>query len=269
MNDYLINQRKSSKHLAYSVLAHVYPYFGHLATKKITPTVLNQYKNFRKEQKAANATINRELAAIRRAFSLGISREKILVAPKVEMLKENPPRAGFLNEADFHKLYKHFDSDLRPMIRFAYITGWRRGEILNLQWRNIDWKEGEVRLDPGSTKNDSGRVFPMTPDLHELLKIQRIRSEENTQWVFHRNGQKIRNFRGAWDTACTKAEVKYLFHDLRRTAVRNWARHEDAKVVMELTGHKTRRVFDAYRIVAKSDLQRLKTIRIFEEEPEE
>ena len=60
------------------------------------------------------------------------------------------------------------------MARFADITGWRGpSEVLTLQWRQVDFGSGQVRLDPGTTKNGEGRVFPMTAALRELVEAQR------------------------------------------------------------------------------------------------
>ena len=63
---------------------------------------------------------------------------------------------------------------MQPVVTFAYVTGWRiNSEVLPLQWRQVDLKVGEVRLDPGTTKNLEGRVFYLTSELKELLKAQR------------------------------------------------------------------------------------------------
>ena len=68
---------------------------------------------------------------------------------------------------------------LRPVVTFAYVTGWRiNGEVLPIQWRQVDLRVGEVRLDPGTTKNREGRVLYLTPELHQLLKEQRAAADE-------------------------------------------------------------------------------------------
>ena len=156
------------------------------------------------------------------------------------------------------------------MATFGYHTGWRRGEILNLQWRQVDRRAGEVRLDPGTTKNKQGRVFPYGefPTLHTLIEAQWQAHEQLkakdilSPWLFPRlrgakPGDRIGSFRKAWATACTKAGYPgRLFHDLRRTAVRNLVRAGvPEKVAMTLTGHKTRAVFERYNIVSDSDVR--------------
>jgi integrase len=151
---------------------------------------------------------------------------------------------------------------LQPVATFAYITGWRISEILNLQWPRVDFQAGFVRLEPGTTKNDEARVFPFTEELRAILEAQRANTEalkkENMicPWVFHRNGKPIRYFRCSWKTACRKAGIPArIVHDFRRTAVRNLVRAGiPERVAMKMTGHKTRSVFERYNIVSEGDL---------------
>jgi integrase len=156
--------------------------------------------------------------------------------------------------------------DLRPVVTFAYLTGWRsRSEILPLEWRQVDFKSGTVRLDVGTTKNREGREFPFyaCPELGDLLNQQRslTRAIEQRQgqivpW-FHRNDRPTRSFYGAWRKACEAAGCPgRIPHGLRWTAVRNLVRAGVIeRVAMLLTGHKTRSVFDRYNIVSGADLR--------------
>ncbi len=132
-----------------------------------------------------------------------------------------------------------------------------------MQWRQVDLKAGRVVLDPGTTKNDDGRIFPFTDELRELLEKQRETTQSVQRerrvlcpWVFHRDGQRIKSFYGAWRTACKKAGVPgRIPHDFRRTAVRNLVRAGvPERVAMQMTGHKTRSVFDRYNIVSEGNL---------------
>jgi excisionase family DNA binding protein len=155
-----------------------------------------------------------------------------------------------------------------PAVRIPSPRGWRiPSDVLPLQWRHVDFEARVVRLDPHTTKNDEGRTFPFTDALQELLEAQkaehdRLKAEEVLcPWVFHRTGKKVKGkritrFTKAWRKACEKAGTPgRIPHDLRRTAVRNLVRAGiPERVAMQLTGHKTRSVFERYNIVSECDL---------------
>jgi integrase len=128
--------------------------------------------------------------------------------------------------------------ELRPLLVVGYHTGCRVGELLSLQWRQVDLIENKIRLEPETTKNKDGRVLPIC------------------RWVFFRSGKRIQDFRESWDSACDRAKLPGLhFHDLRRSAVRNMVRAGvPEKVAMAISGHKTRAIFDRHNIVNDCDL---------------
>jgi integrase len=217
---------------------------------------------------ATNATINRELALLRRAFNLGrmATPPKVGAVPHIPLLAENNVRKGFFEHDAFVAMRRALPEEIRPIITFAYYTGCRKGEILTLRWSQVDLSEQVVRLEPGETKNDEGRTIPLVPELYQLLTIQKETRERHypeSPWVFSRAGKPILEFKGAWETACKAAglvdaagEPNKLFHDLRRTGVRNLIRAGvPERVAMTISGHKTRAVFDRYNIVSESDLK--------------
>ena len=150
------------------------------------------------------------------------------------------------------------------MALFGYETGWRLREIITLQWRQLDLGEGSARLDPGTTKNREGRLVYLSPHLLEILRAQAAATRDLERarglivpWVFHRRGGRILRFLASWQTACRNAGVPGMFfHDLRRTAVRNMVRAGiPERVAMQISGHKTRSVFERYNIVSETDLR--------------
>jgi integrase len=206
---------------------------------------------------AANGTINRERAALRRMLNLGYQDNKVGRVPYLPKLEEANPREGFFEHQDYLELLKALPSELRPVVMFAYKTGWRKEEILGLTWDRVDLKERLVFLSPEETKNKSARSLYLSDELLDLLKKQNLRRGKSCSFVFHRNGKRILDFRGAWQKACEAAGIPgKLFHDFRRTAVRNLTRSGTQEAIaMKITGHKTRSVFDRYNITSQEDIK--------------
>ena len=109
------------------------------------------------------------------------------------MLRENNVRTGFFEREQFQSVLAHLPEAIRPIIEFAYVTGWRiTAEVLPLEWRHVDFAGGEIRLDPGTTKNRDGRAFPMTTELRRLLEAryaEHLRLKQAgviVPWVFFR-----------------------------------------------------------------------------------
>ena len=144
----------------------------------------------------------------------------------------------------------------------ALTVGWRVSEISNLTWAQVDLEQGIVRLEAGETKNDEGRTIYLDEELREIFSTEwelRKKRKTLTPYVFtNKNGaDKIRDFRKVWRSACSEAGIgKRLFHDFRRTAIRNMVRAGiPERVAMMVSGHKTRSVFERYNIVSDTDLR--------------
>lgn len=295
VNEYKVNKRRSLDELERRIDKHLKPFFGGRRMSTITSSDVRTYVKHRQEtpimtgkgddkvsRQVSNAEINRELTALKRAFTLAVQGGKLLHRPHIPMLTEHNVRTGFFEREQLLAVVSHLPEPLQPVIRFAYVTGWRiDSEILPLQWRQINFDErlsatqvlaGTIRLDPGTTKNRDGRVFPFTKELRDVLEAQRAAHDRLKKagivapWVFFRMVAKgrggkrrpkpIRRFNKAWKLACVAAGVPgRIPHDLRRTAVRNLVRAGvSERVAMRLTGHKTRSVFERYNIVSDGDL---------------
>jgi integrase len=224
----------------------------------------------RQGDEVSNATINRELAILTKMLRLAYETSKLVRMPVIRKLKENAPRQGFFEREQFEAVRRRLRPDLQTASAIAFTYGWRmQSEVLALKRRQVDLQSGTLRLDPGTTKNNEGRVVYLTPELKALLAAQLERverlSKQNRQIIPYlfphltgrRAGTQRGDFRKAWTTACQKAGVPgMLRHDLRRTAVRNMVNAGvPERVAMKVTGHKTRSVFDRYHIVSPGDLQ--------------
>ena len=199
------------------------------------------------------------MAALKRSFNLATrsTPPKVSQVPHIPTLKENNVRKGFLEQDEFVSLQEALPSFLKPVVAFAYYTGWRRGEILSLKWNQIDIREATVRLEPGETKNDEGRTIYLDSEILDVMKSLYRNRRLDCLYVFNLNGKPIVDFRTPWEKACSIIKKPgLLFHDLRRSGIRNNVRAGiPERVTMAISGHKTRSVFDRYNIVSPDDLK--------------
>ena len=262
LNDYRANNRKSFVWAQRRTEQHLKPFFAGLRVTEITTERVRAYRAKREAEGASNGSVNRELAALKRMFNLAAATTppKVIHVPYIPMLRESNVRKGFFEHSEYVALRRELPEHLKPILTFGYYTGARLGEILNLNWRQVDVTGRAVNLDPGTTKNDQPRRIPLVSELVNVFKKLKRVSDHNCadgEFVFTRKGKRIRTFYVAWGSACRRAGVKgRLFHDLRRTAVRNMIRAGvPERVAMLISGHKTRSIFDRYNIVSERDLQ--------------
>ena len=287
LRDYRLNNKTVKR--AEQTVTHLTRFFRGYRATDITTPVIEQYvedrlkwtcrkceKQFDGQEirpyckkkdvkpRATNATINRELSAMKRMFNLGAKRTppKVGRVPYIPMLKEGNVRKGFFEHGDFEALRSHLPDYLKGYVTFAYKTGWRKDEISSLTWSQVDRGAGIVYLNPGETKNDEPRTVYLDEELKGVIEGQgegRKRKRSLSPYVFPAidGKSKIQDIRKAWATACKNAKIdKRLFHDFRRTAVRNMIRAGiPERVAMMISGHKTRSVFDRYNIVSDTDLK--------------
>lgn len=281
LKDYRINQKKSLDSAQYRTNKLKESFEG-MRVVDITTSRVQKYIEDRMND-ASSATINRELAALKRMLNLGAQQTppKVDRVPYIPMLKENNVRKGFFEHADFIALREVITDYLKGFVTFAYKVGWRVSEIEKLTWGHVDLANGIVRLETGETKNDEGRTVYLDDELMEIFSQQweqRKMSKKLLAYVFpnENHTDRIKDFVGSWNRACREIGLGYGYkksktyvaqwedklpagptlHDFRRTAVRNMVRAGiPERVAMMVSGHKTRAVFDRYNIVNDTDLK--------------
>lgn len=272
--DYRNNGRRTVRNVAFA-FARLVEHFGSgFHARNLDGAAVEKYKAVRLKAGARNATVNSELAQLRRGLRLAYRLGRVSTLPSFSLLRPGRPRAGFLEPDQFGAILANLPADLRPLVTFLYWTGWRRTEATTLQWRMVDRKSGVIRIE--ESKNDEARTIPYRalPVLHELIEDQRARTtalEKESAivvpWVFHRRGEFIKAFAGAWTGACTRAGLPgRLVHDMRRSAARNMTRAGiPQSVAMQIGGWKTASVFKRYAIVDEKmiaeNLSKLDTLR--------
>jgi integrase len=268
-NDYKVNGKRSLDSVELSI-RHLSEIFAGDKARHITTDRVRQYIAKRQGEGAANASINRELSALKRAFSLAIQAGKLFHRPYIPMLEENNARQGFLDRGGFPALRNELPDYLKDPVSFLYLSGWRSGEMKSLEWRDVGAEA--IRLRAEKSKNKKPRVLPLRKELAEIIERARETRRPDCVFVFHEDKKPIGDFRKSWRNACVAAGLGYFEkigegrtakkiyhglvpHDLRRSSVRNMlADGIREKVAMELSGHKTRSVFDRYHIVSEDDL---------------
>ena len=263
-DDYANNERESADQLKI-VLNRLDEGFAGLKATDITAHRINAYQAEQKKAGYANGTINREMAALKRMFRLGLRLGVVASVPHIQMLQEDNVRSGFFEPGEFKQFLANLPDDLKPLFRVAYITGWRvKSELLTRAWHHVDFVHNKLRIDPGEDKNKAGREFPLTSELKRILQDQRKRAnriqKERKVIVpsvfFWDDGKPIRTYRAGWDTAVEESGIQRIPHDLRRTAVRNL---EIAGVprtaAMKMVGHKTEAIYRRYAIVDEAMMQ--------------
>jgi integrase len=212
----------------------------------------------------APATINRKLAALRTAFRRAVEQNRLSSGPVIRLLTEQNAREGFIEPATFERIARALPGELQDFARSCYAMGWRKGEVQTLAWSDVDRAHSRITLRRAHSKNGEPRVLALVGDLGALIERRWQARECETPdrrtalsaFVFHRKGRPVGDFRKAWKVACQTAGVGgSLFHDLRRSAVRNFEKAGVSQAVaMNISGHKTASVYRRYRIVDDRDI---------------
>lgn len=232
----------------------------HLGSDRSAATIsslaIREYQVARRREGAASATVNRETSALSRMFRLMVEWGWLEGGPMFPArLRESQPRQGFFEHDEYLRVRQHLPAGWQDILDFAYYSGWRKQEIIDLAWREVDLAGRVARLAPERSKTGTGRILPLSAPLLEVLaRRQAVRGD--SPLVFGRDGMTVRDWRVAFRLACDRAGLPgRLIHDCRRTAARNLIRAGvPERVAMMLTGHRTRSVFDRYNIVNEQDL---------------
>ncbi len=265
---YRINDKNSCLEDLKDRRVHLDPFFKGLRLSRIDTRKIVAYVEHRKSQTSektgkpyANATINRELAKLSTMFTIARKNGLTFQPPLIEKLKEAPPRKGFYRLEEFERLRDALPEYLRPVLTFANATGWRKGEILNLTWDRVNLLEGTIRLECGETKNEAARNLYLEPELKEMFEDLWEKHDPECPYVFQNKGRKIggktNDISHHWEKVRAKLGMEgKLVHDFRRTGVSNMRKAGiSEKVCMQVSGHKTRGIFERYNIVDEEDMK--------------
>jgi integrase len=233
-------------------------FFAGKTFDQISPLLVEKFKKQRREsvtryeRERTPASVNRELAALSRIFSLAIDNGILETNPcrKVKRLRENNERRRYLTSEEEERLMAVLTgrrAHLRPVVLLAINTGMRRGELLSLMWRNVDFQRSVIHVT--NTKTGKDRDVPMNSDVrYILLDLQRQGKDEAFVFKNRKTGVNLIDVKRAFNGACVDAGIEdFRFHDLRHTAGTRLAdAGADAFTIAEILGHATLQMTKRY-----------------------
>ena len=249
---YLANskQKRSHRDDESRIRVNIKPFFGERDVKNVTALNVEEYRNRRLEAGVARSTTNRELALLKVMFSKGIDWglcernpvKKVKLFPESENIKER-----ILTPEEESRLLAASPAHLRPILVVALNTGMRRGEILKLNWSNVDLLRRQILVT--GTKSGKNRIIPINSDLLSVLEdLKRTKGGNGYVFANTRSGRPLQDIKRAFHTACSAAGIRgFRFHDCRHTfGTRLVHRGVDLITVKDLLGHSTVKVTERY-----------------------
>lgn len=287
LSQYVAHLKAQNKPAAYviekCVEANIRPFFGAIKVARLETGHFERYREMR-AKKVSNVTVDHDLAYLKSALLLEYKKtpSRVVKVPHIPKSGEDNVRSGFLNFDGYEKVLAQLPDSLKCMFVVAYHIGNRKGALLELKWRQVDFPNSVVRFMQMRNRKPVPLAAPIYGDMNEWLRRQKAYRDQHypeCEFVFFwypvdceidpdlksghggrrsEPGSCIRRFDQSWKTAVKDAGFpELLFHDLRRSAVRNMVEEigMSEKRAMEISGHKTRSCFERYHIVPLADIQ--------------
>jgi integrase len=242
--------------------------FGDVLVREIRVSQIENYQQLRLNQGIAPATVDREVGEVKtmvyKAHDDGMVDDRIAMTFKKvkKVLKKNANARNIILPLDrFEKLLSNSPPHLFGILATGFYTGMRKGEIVGLTWDRVDLESRFIRLEAADTKDREPRLIPICDELYEILRRQPKALHHDHVFTYRGNPIKS-NFRRSLSTACRKAGIPhgrkvkggFTFHDLRHTFNTYMRKAGVAEsVIMEITGHSTREMFDRYNTIDADD----------------
>ena len=240
---------------------------GNKIVSEIKPIDLENYQLKRKKEGKADHTIDSEIGTVRTMLNKAFDNDKIggeslRSFKKIKkLLKRNAnARSRVLSVDEFDRVIQNLPLHARWIVQTGFHTGMRRAEITSLTRDKISLKDRVIRLEAKDTKDKEPREIPINEDLYDILTGIPVSLHDNH--VFLYKGKQVKNISRTLRNACKNAGITYgrfkregfVFHDLRRTFNTRMRKSGVAEsVIMSITGHSTREMFDRYNTVGIED----------------
>jgi len=231
---------------------------------EISPERMDAFMAARRADGLGDDAVYNEMSTLRRCLRLQWKRNRLLVLPAFPMPARGRARQGFFTAEEVERLCGFLPPHAVNAVRFAWETGWRRGEIFGLRWQDVDLESGVMYL--SDSKNGDGRQLPFGESevLTRIIREQRasasafeLRHGGRVTHVFHYAGRHLpEGLKRCWKAACRRAGLESrLFHDLRRSFIQRCEDHGIARSsAMKITGHKTEAIYARYAIAPRASI---------------
>jgi integrase len=218
VREYESNRERNSYHDFYkSYFNQLEAFFGGKNLNEITPKLVEDYQ-FKRAKETSKATANRSLAVLRKIFNLGIRWDMTTDNPvcKIDFFRVPRGRMRFLSHEEQDALLAVCKGPLKDVVTVALKTGMRRGELLGLRKKDVDFSGNFIYLE--KTKSGAHRQIPMVPEVREIITRLVSGCKDEDLLFRNREGEPYSDLRTAFTTALGKAGIKeFHFHDLRHT----------------------------------------------------
>lgn len=280
LQDYAITTIKESTFRAYRsvIQKSINPVLGHYPIVNITPSMIQNYFAGVIRKKGSAKTANNHLTLLKTMFKHARRWGYVRVNPAedIDKAREEHKEMDYLKPEEIRCLLDNADEPWRTLFMTAILTGMRRGELLGLQWGDIDWRANQIHvrrslfwqthLEAKARRKVSRAVFGvpktkrsvraiiMTPTLRKALEIHRINApvSANDLIFCNRNGNPVdpdnMMHREFHPTLVRAGLRKVRFHDLRHTFTTLLiAQDANAKFIQSQLGHASiQTTFDRY-----------------------
>jgi integrase len=242
---------------------------GDKALTEVTTDDIEAFRDARRAEGLSTVTVNHDLKLLRKMFNWGIRKGylertpfKIGTEPAIALEKEIARAWRFGHEEDERRLLDAADPHLRAVIVALLDTACRVGEILSLQWRNVNLEQRELLIEAVKSKTRTARIVPISTRLKAILEM-RCTDPSGMEfgpdaYVFGNEiGEQVKSIRASWERARAAAGLNDLqLRDLRHEA---GSRFDEAGVptnyVSKLLGHTNLTTTSRYLNIHRRGLQ--------------
>lgn len=238
------NRLSEQQHKEGCLRLYLVPFFGKYPLNQIGNLDVENFKAKMMKTKLREASINHFLSTLSTCLKTAVEWDIIKSIPRIKRLRVTPNKFDYLTEEEAELLLSHIDGQIKEMVFFALKTGVRFGELIALDWSDINFQEKQITIRRsivrdimGSTKSNKIRYIPLISSVSDML-IKRVKSHG---FVFIRNGEPFTQHYCCKKLyrACRKAGLRNIgWHKLRHTFASHLAQKGVVvQAIKELLGH--------------------------------